>query len=173
MKPVELGTLLLTQAVITLFAILVAYIKLKQEIRKSREEKVYDLRLDRLKRQLSEFYGPLHMLTRSTTDIAKTAWGTDIWERTWRDIIVPSDQQIETILLNKIDLLDETEIPQSYFDFLRHYKVNRSYLETGFGPAYFEKETHYPVNFNQDISAAYERKRKQYLELLQTVGLAV
>ena len=172
MKPAEMGTLLLSQAVITLFAVLVAYIKLKQEIKKSREEKVYELRLDRLKRQLSEFYGPLHMLSRSTTDIAKTAWGTDIWERTWREIILPSHQQIEAILLNKIDLLDEPEIPQSYFDFLRHYKVNWSYLETGFGPSYFEKQTPYPANFNQDISAAYERKRKEYLELVQTVELA-
>jgi hypothetical protein len=171
-KPTEMGTLILTQAVITLFAILLAYVKLKQEIRKSRNEKVYELRLDRLKRQLSEFYGPLHMLTRSTTDIAKKAWGTDIWERVWKEIILPAHQQIEVILLTKIDLLEEPEIPQSYFDFLTHFKVNRSYLETGFGLSYFEKETPYPANFNQDISVAYDRKRKQYLELLQSVGLA-
>jgi len=80
MKPAEMGTLLLTQAVVTLFAVMVAYIKLKQEIRKSREENVYELRLYRLKRQLSEFYGPLHILSSSTTGIAKTALGTDIWE---------------------------------------------------------------------------------------------
>ena len=71
-----MATIIFTQAVITLFAILLAYVKLSQEIRKARKEKVYDLRLDRLKKQLSEFYGPLHMLSASTTDIAKTAWGT-------------------------------------------------------------------------------------------------
>lgn len=167
-----MATIIFTQAVITLFAILLAYVKLSQEIRKARKEKVYDLRLDRLKKQLSEFYGPLHMLSTSTTDIAKTAWGTDIWERVWRDIVLPAHQQIETILLTKIDLLDETEIPQSYFEFLRHFKVNKSYLETGFGLSYFEKNTPYPAGFNQDIAIAYEHKRKQYVELLQSVVLS-
>lgn len=171
MKSTEMATIIFTQAVVTLFAIMLAYVKLKQEIRKSRTEKVYALRLERIKRQLSEFYGPLHMLTTSTTDIAEKAWGTDIWERVWRDSILPAHQQIEAILLGRIDLLDEDEIPQSYFDFLRHFKVNKSYLETGFGVSYFEKETPYPASFNQDLLSAYRRKRKQYVELLESVEL--
>jgi len=171
MGSTEMLTIIFTQAVVTLFAIMLAYVKLKQEIQKSRREKVYELRLDRLKRQLSEFYGPLHMLCTSTTDIAKTAWGTDIWERVWKEIILPAQQQIEGILLSKIDLLDESEIPQSYFDFLKHFKVNKSYRDTGWGVSYFEKGTFYPASFNQDVLNAYQKKRQQYVELLQSVEL--
>jgi len=124
--------------------------------------------LERLKRQLSEFYGPLHMLTVSTGDIAKTAWGTDAWEQVWREIIVPAHGQIESILLTKIDLLDEPQIPQSYFDFLRHYNVNRAYLKDGFGWKYFEKGTPYPPKFDEDVAHAYRRKREEYIAMLKT-----
>jgi hypothetical protein len=161
---------IITQAVITVFALLAAYIKLRQEIRKGRHERVYDLSLDRLKRQLSEFYGPLYMLTTSTSDIATTAWGTDMWDEVWRGIIVPSHQQIEIILLTKIDLLDEEQIPQSYFDFLRHSHVNRGYLKSGLGKEYFEKRTFYPRQFNDDVSNAYQRKRQEYMNMLKSAA---
>jgi hypothetical protein len=159
--------IILTQAVITVFALLAAYVKLRQEIQKGRHERVYDLSLDRLKRQLGEFYGPLYMLTAATTDIAQTAWGTDVWDEVWRGVIVPSHQQIETILLTKIDLLDEPQIPQSYFDFLRHYNVNRGYLKSGLGKAYFEKRTPYPPEFNNDVASAYRKKRQEYVDMLK------
>lgn len=84
---------------------------------------------------------------------------------------MPSHQQIEAILLSKIDLLYENQIPQSYFDFLKHIKVNRSYLKTGFGVSYFEKNTPYPIRFDADILGTYEKKRKEYLDLLQSVQI--
>ena len=166
----SVSKVIISQAVITVFALLAAYVKLRQEIRKSRHERVYDLGLERLKRQLSEFYGPLYMLTVSTTDIARTAWGTDMWEEVWKGIIVPAHQQIEAILLTKIDLLDEPQIPQSYFDFLRHFNVSRGYLKIGLGKDYFEKRAPYPPEFNKDVSIAYQRKRQEYVEMLKNAA---
>jgi len=170
MESISIVKIILPQAVITVFGLFFAYVKLKQEIHKFRRERVYDLKLERLKRQLSEFYGPLHMLATSTSDIAKKAWGTDMWEEVWREIIVPSQQQIANILLTRIDLLDETDIPLSYFDFLKHVNINRGYLKSGFGKNYFEKNTPYPPQFNEDIWNAYQRKRKEYSDTLQTAG---
>jgi hypothetical protein len=71
---------------------------------------------------------------------------------------VPSHRQIEIILLTKIDLLDEAQIPQSYFDFLRRSHVNRGYLKSGLGKQCFEKRTFDPRQFNDDVSNAYRRK---------------
>lgn len=42
----KLAAVILSQALVTIFGLLVAYIKLKQEIQKTRHEKVYQLRLD-------------------------------------------------------------------------------------------------------------------------------
>ena len=80
MEQISVAKIVLSQAVITVFALFLAYVKLRQEIHKSRGEKLYDLKLERLKRQLGDFYGPLHMLATSTSDIARKAWGTDMWE---------------------------------------------------------------------------------------------
>ncbi len=159
--------IILTQAAITVFALLAAYVKLRQEIRKGRHERVYELSLDRRRRQLSEFYGPLYMLTVSTSNIAKVAWGTDVWDEVWRGIIVPAHQQMETILLTKIDLLDEAQIPKSYFDFLRHASVNRGYLKSGLGKEYFEKRAVYPLEFNEDVAKAYQQKREEFVDMLK------
>jgi len=162
--------IIFAQAVITFFAALLGYIKLSQEIRKSKSQKVYDLQLDRLRRQLSEFYGPLYMLSTSTTQLAKATWGTDIWEDVWRGTLVPAHLQIESILLSKIDLLDEQNIPESYLNFIKHSQFNRAYLtREGYGGmSYFEKLVPYPAEFNADLYSGYERKRREHRELLKT-----
>jgi hypothetical protein len=165
----DLVKIILSQGIITIFAVALGYVKLKQEIAQTKTEKVYELALERLRKQLCDFYGPLFMLTTSTSQIAITAWGTDIWEEVWREIIVPSHLQIENILLTRIDLLDEDEVPESYLLFLKHAKVNRSYLKRGLGASYFEKETPYPIEFNKDILGTYERKRREYLQLLKSI----
>src|SRR6476646_2466110 len=64
----------------------------------------------------------------------KTTWGTDIWEEVWRATLVPAHLQIESILLSKIDLLDEQDIPKSYLDFIKHSQFNRAYIaREGYG----------------------------------------
>jgi hypothetical protein len=165
-----IARIIFAQAVITIFAVLLGYIKLRQEIRKSRSQKVYEMKLDRLRRQLCEFYGPLYMLSTSNSQIAKATWGTDIWEEVWRGTLQPANLQIENIILAKIDLLDEEEIPKSYFDFIKHSQFNRVYVaREGYGGlSYFEKLVPYPTEFNKDLQAGYERKRQEYRELLHS-----
>jgi hypothetical protein len=88
------------------------------------------------------------MLSSSTTQLAKTPWGTDIWEEVWRATLVPAHLQIESILLSKIDLLDEQDIPKSYLDFIKHSQFNRAYIamEGYEGLSYFEKLVPYPAD---------------------------
>jgi hypothetical protein len=169
MQNYEMIKVIFAQATITIFAVALGYIKLSQEIRKMKSQKIYELKLDRIRKQLAEFYGPLHMLATSATQIAKATWGTDVWEEVWRGTLVPAHLQIENIILSKIDLLDEEEIPKSYFDFIRHSQFNRTYLNReGYGGlSYFEKLVPYPPEFATDISSGYEKKRREYPDLLR------
>lgn len=161
----DLEKLLLAQGVVTLFAVITAYVKLRQDFRQYARQELFSMRLDRLRRQLSEFYGPIHMLAVANERIAKVAWGTDIWDRVWRQILIPTQLKIEEILLSKIELLDEP-IPDSFLSFMTHARVARSYLETGPGVGYFEKDVHYPVEFNKDVASGYEMVRNRYNEAL-------
>jgi len=167
MQAATIITLLVSQFIITIFAILISYLKIRQEIRKFKEEKIYDVKLDRIKRQLSEFYGPLYMLTTSTSKIAKTAWGTDIFKDVRKNILIPSNKEVAKILLTKIDLLEEEEIPESYFQFLNHVNVSSSYIELEI--SYFEKDSFYPMQFNRGVASSYRKKRKEYIELLKSI----
>ena len=164
MDATDIGKLVLAQAVVTIFAVIVAYVKLRQDFRQYTQQQLFVMQLERLRRQLSEFYGPIHMLTLANERIAKVAWGTEMWHRVWRDILIPSELKIEELLLSKIELLDDEAIPDSFLAFLTHARVARSYLETGQGLEYFEKGVHYPTQFNKDVSATYEKVRARYVE---------
>ena len=168
MQNFDMAKVIFAQAIITIFAVALGSIKLSQEIRKMKSQKVYELKLDRIRKQLSEFYGPLYMLATSTTQLARTTWGTDIWEEVWRGTLVPAHLQMENIILSKIDLLEEHEIPNSYFDFIKHSQFNRTYMNReGYGGlSYFEKSVPYPHEFTADIKSGYEKKRREYLDLL-------
>ena len=160
----DMEKIVLAQAVVTVFAMIVTYMKLRQDFRQYARQQLFSVRLDRLRRQLSEFYGPIHMLSVANERIAKVAWGTDIWHRVWREILIPNQLKIEEILLSRIELLDDDALPDSFLAFVTHARVARSYLETGQGLEYFEKGVHYPTQFTKDVAAAYERARTRYNE---------
>lgn len=164
MNASDIEKIVLAQTVVTIFAMIVTYVKLRQDFRQYARQQLFSVRLDRLRRQLSEFYGPMHMLSVANERIAKVAWGTDIWHRVWREILIPSELKIEEILLSKIELLDDDALPDSFLAFVTHARLARSYLETGQGLEYFEKGVHYPRQFNKDVAAAYERARTRYNE---------
>jgi hypothetical protein len=165
----DLQKLLLAQGLVTLFALVVAYVKLRQDFRQYARQQLFSVRLERLRRQLSELYGPIHMLTVANARIAKVAWGTDIWDQVWRQILIPTQLKIEDLLLTKIELLDEHPMPDSFLAFLTHARVARSYVEPGLSVGYFEKGIHYPVQFDQDVARTYEMIRTKYTEVLGQV----
>jgi hypothetical protein len=173
MNTSDILKIVVAQAVVTVFAVLVTYVKLRQDFRQYARQQLFSLSVDRLRRQLSEFYGPLHMLSVANERIAKVAWGTDMWHRVWRDILIPSELKIEDILLSKSELLDEGVLPASFLAFLTHARVARSYLETGQGIEYFDKGIHYPPEFNTDVAAAYEKVKRRYSDAIQGLESSV
>ena len=143
------------------------YLILQWTAKERHERDLQRLQLERASEQLRDFYGPLHVLLLATRGVNKVAWGTDIWERAWREIILPSNLQIETILLTKIHLLEDDEIPASFLNFLKHSMINRSYKDIGLNLDYLDKDVSYPDQFAQDIAKGYELARSNYLRLLK------
>ena len=143
------------------------YVALRWTAKERRERDLQRLQLERASEQLRDFYGPLHALLLATRGVNKVAWGTDIWERAWGEIILPSYLQIEIILLTKIHLLEDDEIPASFLDFLQHSMINRSYKDIGLNLDYLDKGVSYPEQFTQDIAKGYEHARSNYLRLLK------
>lgn len=123
--------------------------------------------LARTREQLRDFYGPLHVLAQATRDVGDVAWGTEQWDSVWRETVLPAYAQIESILVNRIDLLDDDEVPPSFLSFLTHSMINRSYRDTGLRPGYFQMDVSYPTAFTQDIAEGYARKRAEYVRLLR------
>ncbi len=160
-------TLIITQVIATVFSVAVGFLSVYNELRKFRSQKRFEHKIARLEKQLSEFYGPLYMLTKTTEQIAKNAWGTDIWQKTFKEVLLPTQCKIEEILLTKIHLLEEDEIPVSYLNFLRYVNLSKPYAETGLNVSFYEKKSSYPLEFPQDVQQMYFRKRSEYIEILE------
>jgi len=96
-------------------------------------------RLDRVSRQLSEFYGPLLSLVstgnatwgvfRQTYRPGRPFWGTEpapteeeaaTWRLWMREVFMPLNRQIASVIHSKADLLDEEEMPQCLLDVCAH-----------------------------------------------------
>jgi len=105
-------------------------------------------RLDRVSRQLSEFYGPLLSLvstgTSTWTLFRKTYrpggsfWGrlpepTEHEAATWRlwmsEVFMPLNRRIAEVIHSKADLLEEREMPQCLLDVCAHVASYEPVLE--------------------------------------------
>jgi hypothetical protein len=166
METLDILKIVLTQAVITIFALIVGYIKLRQDIHSSVTQLARTRKLDRLEHQLADFYGPLHMLAASNERAYQTAWGTDVWTKVFSDVLIPNQQEMEKILVSNLHLVEENPIPESYLDFLNHVRLVRFYKDRGLDFSYFEKEVPYPEQFNKDIAMGYDNRRGEYLAFL-------
>jgi hypothetical protein len=96
-------------------------------------------RLDRVSRQLSEFYGPLLSLVstgnatwsvfRRTYRPGRSFWGTEppptdeeaaTWRLWMREVFMPLNRRIAEVIHSKADLLEEEEMPQCLLDVCAH-----------------------------------------------------
>jgi hypothetical protein len=105
-------------------------------------------RLERVNRQLSEFYGPLFALTSSS----RLAWGAfqmkysrdgsffddeakipadelEAWRLWMTTVFMPSNLRIYELIVLKTDLLIETEIPDCLLKFCAHVSVYQTILK--------------------------------------------
>lgn len=162
MPKADVVTIIVTQSVIFVFALALAYFKIRRDVATAIEKDINARRLERLERQLSEFYGPLYILTQAKRAIADKAWGTDIWWHIREHTIWPMHEEIERILLGRIGLLQEADVPESYIAFLQHCRVDRCYTKSDDIAQYFEKGVPYPKSFDDDVKVAYKKKRAEY-----------
>lgn len=172
MTTVDILKIVITQAVITVFALIAGYIKLRQDIYSSVSQLARTHKLERIESQLAEFYGPLHMLAASNDRAYQMAWGKDIWPKAFSEVLIPNQQEMEKILVSNLHLVDENPIPESYLDFLNHVRLVRFYKDSGLNPSYFEKDFAYPQQFNKDIAQGYEKVRAEYMAFLERTQLA-
>ena len=169
----------------TLITVYLAFTKLSRELRNFKKQKLYELKLERISAQISEFYGPIYMLTQSNKRIFEETFDKKVWGKTWKNIIVPAEEQVLKILKTKIHLLEQdyyqvNELPDSFKLFIAHTSVTHSMLEdVNAGEVNFfellkdygEGYRHYPKAFIDDISKGYHRKLDEYQNLLREEGV--
>lgn len=106
-------------------------------------------RLERVNRQLSEFYGPLLALTRSSDESWRafkhryrpepgSYWKTDppptredaiAWRLWMRTVFMPMHQRMTELVLSHADLIDESDMPPCLLVMCAHVAGYRAILE--------------------------------------------
>jgi hypothetical protein len=145
-------------------------------------------RVERIDRQLREFYGPLYALTETSerswiafrhqvkrphgsfwnaipppNNAEKAAW------RLWmRYVLMPLNLQIEAVLIKHSDLLEGSGMPQCLLDLMAHIAAYKAVLK-----AWEEKDyslhisvIDYPVEVNRYVKNSYLTLKSRQQELL-------
>jgi len=128
-------------------------------------------RLDRVTRQLSDFYGPLLALSSANA----AAWetfrrrhrpGMGFWNdppptpddaAAWRlwmtTVFVPANRRMRDVVVNKADLLDEDDMPQAMLDLCAHVAAYEPILRRWEDGDF--SEHHVSLNFPSEDLQAY------------------
>jgi hypothetical protein len=121
---------IITASASILVAVLVFILNLRAQVHQERRQ----ARLARVSSQLRELYGPLNALV----DVNERIWealreshlppqadrrpeaGTEDWRR-WRDhALMPANRRMRDLIIERADLLVETDVPQPLRDFCAH-----------------------------------------------------
>lgn len=148
-------------------------------------------RLDRVTRQLSDFYGPIF----ATASASMAAWrvfrsqyrpGGSFWDKpgpppdddetaAWRrwmtTVFMPLNRRLRDVIVEHADLLDDDRVPQLLLDVCAHVASYEAVLQRWEEGDYTEHTS--PLNFPADELLAYaaagvERLKSEQQKLLRT-----
>ncbi len=186
--------------VVTLIGVCIAvigyFIKYRMDLRLAQRND----RLERINRQLSEFYGPLLALTRSSgqswqafrqryrppgsesfwkSDPPPTKEDTIAWRLWMTTVFMPVHQRMMELVLNRADLIEEPEMPPSLLDLCAHVNGYQAILkEWETGEISTARENNISVvNFPGEelaeyAATAFGRLKAEQAELLGSTGKA-
>jgi hypothetical protein len=173
--PNTITGLLITQSVLLIVAIVGGFFKLNYDrkllqsqtaakIKEIEHNIIKQTELEFIEEQLSAFYGPIQMLLRTNESLFKKSFDTDVWESVRKNILLPNNNKIAEIIVNKIHLLEGNEIPPSFIRFIEHAYLWDAYkdVESGFSQAYFKKNATFPRKFASDIDIGFKVVRQKY-----------
>ena len=147
----------------------------------------------RVNRQLKELYGPLYVRLMASKETWEAFWkqhrpqhgknyyfGADVevteaekevWRNWMKNVFEPLNAKTEAVILNNIDLLDSTEIPDAFVQALAHIAAYKAVLANWENKNY---STHVSVNnwpsaeLFMVVQPEYEKLKKRQKALLNT-----
>jgi hypothetical protein len=139
-------------------------------------------RLARLNRQLSEFYGPLYALSlagAAAFHALAQSWqrsnpeaglvGGRTWEIWVREIFMPLNRRMVSIVIEKADLLDGDEMPRPLLDLCTHVYAYEAVLKQWEDGDYSQRTSviGFPGrDLQRFVSAEFPRLKAEQIELI-------
>ena len=140
--------------------------------------------LDRLNRQLAEFYGPLYALSASAESAwemfrsiyrpeVDAFWATDLppsdveaaaWRLWMTTVFMPLNRQMRDVVVRGTDLVEEDEMPSCLIDLTNHVAAYEPVIQRWRGGDH--SDHHGPSNYPVEV-AAYASERFKSLKLEQ------
>ncbi len=157
----------------------------------SRSDAQYSAQLNRVNKQLKEFYGPLYTLVEADNlsfqyfventrpDVKIVYWSPDsppndeqkkAWRRWFMEVTIPGYLKMEKIIINHSDLLIEDDIPQPILDLSAHISGYKPVV-ANWKEGDFSRNSSF-FNFPQDVRA-YLRDSYKKLKLRQKYLLGI
>jgi hypothetical protein len=146
--------------------------------------------LDLVNRQITELYGPLHIACeagRNAYDALCKKFGVkqifvdgrpvspqagDEWSLWMNDIFTPLNDRLEKLIMEKLYLLEETEVPVDFHTFMKHVALNKIILlkwKNGDKTEQYAREE-FPKTLDGYAKGALEKAKRKQAELIGKVS---
>jgi hypothetical protein len=144
-----------------------------------------------IERQLEELYGPLTFYIREGRreflDLLDNL-GRDyvfpkhdhlpddelkMWLFWAENAFIPRNQKIQQLLMKNTHLIDGSDFPDSYIDFLDHHnswEINHLLWKNEGVPYSWRSKINWPESFERDILCSFAKLKRQHSDLLGKIG---
>lgn len=145
-------------------------------------------KLDRINKQLGDFYGPLYSLLNSTDQAWKsfrkkhkpngayfndpqyptTEQQIEAWKHYMLHVFMPCNEKIYEIIVNKSDLLIEDEMPKCLLDLISHIVIYKAIVKNWEQGNFSEytSTNNFPIEVNDYIFNSFNQLKKQQSDII-------
>jgi hypothetical protein len=182
----ETNKLVITTLVTIVLAFLGYLIKYINDLTLARRKD----KLDRINKQLGDFYGPLYSLLKSNQQAWRsfrqkhkpsgsyfdqknppTEEQVIAWRHYMKNVFMPANEKVYDIIVTKSDLLIEDDMPQCLLNLISHIVVYRAVIKN-WDLGNTEENTsiiNFPDDAREYVYKAFEQLKKEQFRLLHKV----
>lgn len=152
-------------------------------------------KLDRINKQLGDFYGPLYSLMKSNhqawesfrkkhkpngayfndPNYPTTEEQIEVWKHYMKYVFMPTNEKMYDIIVSKSDLLLEDEIPKCLLDLISHIVIYKAVIKNWELGDFSEYTSiiNFPTDVRQYIYNSFEKLKKEQNNIINKTNFLI
>jgi hypothetical protein len=172
----QIVLLFISQAILLIALIISNYVNRRNTATLLKDELKIKKHAEYIERQLAEFYGPISSILHAQGELIRTRFDPDtakhtdmpdeLWQALREEVMIPNAKEIAKIIGNKFHLIEGSEMPQSYRDYIVHAQMWPLRIKLKINSEGYTEKFRFPKDFESEIQGTTKSLKEQYYVLI-------